>query len=69
MIFFLVVNEVCRVFFEGIVVKVGDIDIVVILGMGFFVFRGGVVYWGDFVGFVVIVVKFCVWFIKYGGLY
>ena len=35
MIFFPVVNEACRVFAEGIVVKAADLDIAAVMGMGF----------------------------------
>lgn len=35
MIFFPVVNEACRVYAEGIVVKAADLDIAGVMGMGF----------------------------------
>lgn len=39
MIFFPVVNEACRVLAEGIVVKASDLDIAVVMGMGFPAYR------------------------------
>ncbi|KAF5771550.1 putative isomerase, 3-hydroxyacyl-CoA dehydrogenase, Enoyl-CoA hydratase [Helianthus annuus] len=49
-IFFLVVNEACRVYAEGIAVKAADLDIAGVMGMGFPPYRGGVMFWGDSVG-------------------
>ncbi|WCJ23473.1 Fatty acid oxidation complex subunit alpha [Euphorbia peplus] len=50
MIFFPVVNEACRVFAEGIVVKAADADISSIMGMGFPPYRGGILFWADSLG-------------------
>ncbi|XWS53595.1 hypothetical protein CRYUN_Cryun10bG0014800 [Craigia yunnanensis] len=50
MIFFPVVNEACRVFAEGIVVKAADLDIAAVMGMGFPPYRGGIMFWADSLG-------------------
>jgi enoyl-CoA hydratase/3-hydroxyacyl-CoA dehydrogenase len=42
-----VVNEACRAIEEGIVVRASDIDVAVILGMGFPAYRGGPMKWAD----------------------
>ncbi|XP_022741326.1 peroxisomal fatty acid beta-oxidation multifunctional protein MFP2-like [Durio zibethinus] len=50
MTFFPVVNEACRVYAEGIVVKAADIDIAAVMGMGFPPYRGGIMFWADSLG-------------------
>jgi enoyl-CoA hydratase/3-hydroxyacyl-CoA dehydrogenase len=49
-IFFPVVNEGCRVVKEKIVDKASDLDVASVLAMGFPAARGGLIFWGDFVG-------------------
>ncbi|RZC50180.1 hypothetical protein C5167_018606 [Papaver somniferum] len=50
MIFFPVVNDSCRLLYEGIVVKASDLDIAAVSGMGFPSYRGGIVFWADSLG-------------------
>ncbi|KAL2525627.1 Uncharacterized protein Adt_10681 [Abeliophyllum distichum] len=50
MIFFPVVNEACRVLDEGIVVKVADLDISAVMGMGFSLYKGGILFWANSLG-------------------
>src|SRR5262249_19798479 len=50
LILFGVVNESCRVIEEGVVVRPSDIDVAVILGMGFPAYRGGPMKWADGLG-------------------
>lgn len=47
LILFGVVNESCRVIEEGVVVRPSDIDVAVMLGMGFPAYRGGPMKWAD----------------------
>eukprot|EP00191_Tetraselmis_sp_GSL018_P016528 CAMPEP_0177592728 /NCGR_PEP_ID=MMETSP0419_2-20121207/8721_1 /TAXON_ID=582737 /ORGANISM="Tetraselmis sp., Strain GSL018" /LENGTH=580 /DNA_ID=CAMNT_0019083627 /DNA_START=497 /DNA_END=2240 /DNA_ORIENTATION=+ len=49
-VFFPVVNEGCRIVAEGIVDKPADLDVAIVLGMGFPAFRGGPIKWADLVG-------------------
>jgi enoyl-CoA hydratase/3-hydroxyacyl-CoA dehydrogenase len=49
-IFFPVVNEGCRVIDEGIVDKPADLDVAMVMGMGFPAFRGGLIFWADLMG-------------------
>ena len=49
-IFFPVVNEGCRVVKERIVDKASDLDVASVMAMGFPAARGGLIFWGDFVG-------------------
>lgn len=49
-VFYPAVNEACRVIEERMVYRVSDIDIATILGMGFPVWRGGLVKWADMIG-------------------
>lgn len=49
-IFFPVVNEGCRVVKEKIVDKASDLDVASVMAMGFPAARGGLIFWGDFVG-------------------
>jgi enoyl-CoA hydratase/3-hydroxyacyl-CoA dehydrogenase len=50
MTMFGVVNESCRALDEGVVVRASDIDVAVILGMGFPAYRGGPMKWADGIG-------------------
>ncbi|KAL4446209.1 hypothetical protein ABPG77_003016 [Micractinium sp. CCAP 211/92] len=49
-VFFPVVNEGCRVIDEGIVDKAADLDVAMVMGMGFPAYRGGLIFWADLVG-------------------
>jgi enoyl-CoA hydratase/3-hydroxyacyl-CoA dehydrogenase len=69
MIFFPVVNEACRVLDEGIASKASDLDVSVVLGMGFPSYRGGIVFWADSVGAGHIYSSLKKWYESYGGLF
>ncbi|KAL6221771.1 hypothetical protein ACLB2K_005166 [Fragaria x ananassa] len=49
-ILFPVVNEACRILYEGVVIRAADLDIASVLGMSFPSYRGGIVFWADLVG-------------------
>ncbi|GMJ08393.1 MULTIFUNCTIONAL PROTEIN 2, multifunctional protein 2 [Hibiscus trionum] len=69
MIFFLVVNEACRVFAEGIAVKTADLDIATVMGMGFPAYRGGLMFWADSLGSKYIYSRLEEWSNLYGGFF
>ncbi|KAK8547640.1 hypothetical protein V6N13_009045 [Hibiscus sabdariffa] len=69
MIFFPVVNEACRVFAEGIVVKAADLDIAAVMGMGFPAYRGGLMFWADSLGSKYIYSRLEEWSNLYGGFF
>ncbi|XP_065863680.1 glyoxysomal fatty acid beta-oxidation multifunctional protein MFP-a [Euphorbia lathyris] len=69
MIFFPVVNEACRVFAEGIVVKAADADISSIMGMGFPPYRGGILFWADSLGSKYINSRLEEWSKTYGDFF
>ncbi|KAI3701455.1 hypothetical protein L6452_26547 [Arctium lappa] len=69
MVLFPVVNEACRVIEEGIVVRVADLDIASVLGMGFPSQRGGIIFWADLVGSKHIYTSLKNWSEKYGNFY
>ncbi|XP_038723922.1 peroxisomal fatty acid beta-oxidation multifunctional protein MFP2-like isoform X2 [Tripterygium wilfordii] len=69
MIFFPVVNEACRVFAEGIVVKAADLDIASVMGMGFPRYRGGILFWADSVGSKYIYSRLEEWSKMYGEFF
>jgi len=50
MLIFGVVNESCRALEEGVVIRASDIDVAIILGMGFPAYRGGPMKWADAIG-------------------
>lgn len=45
-----VVNEACRCLAEGIALRPSDIDVASVMGMGFPIYRGGVMKWADQLG-------------------
>ena len=45
------VNEALRIVAEGVVVRASDLDIISITGYGFNMWKGGLVHWGETVGF------------------
>jgi 3-hydroxyacyl-CoA dehydrogenase / enoyl-CoA hydratase / 3-hydroxybutyryl-CoA epimerase / enoyl-CoA isomerase len=49
-LFLPMLNEASRVLTEGIVREPGDVDMGLILGIGFPAFRGGILRWGDTLG-------------------
>ncbi|KAJ4841285.1 hypothetical protein Tsubulata_009570 [Turnera subulata] len=69
MILFPVVNEACRVFAEGIVVKAADLDIASVMGMGFPPYRGGIMFWADSVGSKYIYSRLEEWSKAYGEFF
>ncbi|XP_038704401.1 glyoxysomal fatty acid beta-oxidation multifunctional protein MFP-a-like [Tripterygium wilfordii] len=69
MIFFPVVNEACRVFAEGIVVKAADLDIASVMGMGFPPYRGGILFWADSLGSKYIYSRLEEWSKMYGEFF
>ncbi|GAY35865.1 hypothetical protein CUMW_019050 [Citrus unshiu] len=69
MIFFPVVNEACRVFAEGIAVKAADLDIASVMGMGFPVYRGGIMFWADSLGSKYIYSRLEEWSSLYGEFF
>ncbi|CAK7333386.1 unnamed protein product [Dovyalis caffra] len=69
MIFFPVVNEACRVFAEGIVVKAADLDIASLMGMGFPPYRGGILFWADSLGSKYIYSRLEEWSKTYGEFF
>ncbi|KAI5021660.1 hypothetical protein ZWY2020_058390 [Hordeum vulgare] len=69
MVFFPVINEACRVLDEGIAVKVSDLDIASIFGMGFPPYRGGVMLWGDSIGAKYIHEKLQQWAKRYSSFF
>ncbi|KAL5228604.1 hypothetical protein ABZP36_016869 [Zizania latifolia] len=69
MVFFLVINEACRVLDEGIAVKASDLDIASIFGMGFPPYRGGIMFWADFIGAKYIHDKLEEWAKRYGDFF
>ncbi|KAL8100997.1 glyoxysomal fatty acid beta-oxidation multifunctional protein MFP-a-like [Apium graveolens] len=50
MLFFPVVNEACRILAEGVAVRASDLDIASVLGRVFPAYRGGIIFWANFVG-------------------
>lgn len=50
MLFFPVVNEACRILAEGVAIRASDLDIASVLGRGFPAYRGGIIFWANFVG-------------------
>ncbi|KAH9765881.1 peroxisomal fatty acid beta-oxidation multifunctional protein MFP2 [Citrus sinensis] len=69
MIFFPVVNEACLVFAEGIAVKAADLDIASVMGMGFPVYRGGIMFWADSLGSKYIYSRLEEWSSLYGEFF
>ncbi|KAI3804401.1 hypothetical protein L1987_25908 [Smallanthus sonchifolius] len=69
MVFFPVVNEACRVYAEGIAVKAADLDIAGVMGMGFPLYRGGIMFWGDLVGSKYINGRLNEWSKMYGDFF
>jgi 3-hydroxyacyl-CoA dehydrogenase/enoyl-CoA hydratase/3-hydroxybutyryl-CoA epimerase/3-hydroxyacyl-CoA dehydrogenase/enoyl-CoA hydratase/3-hydroxybutyryl-CoA epimerase/enoyl-CoA isomerase len=49
-LFLPMLTEACRILEEGIVREPGDVDMGLILGIGFPAFRGGLMHWADSVG-------------------
>ncbi|EFN52227.1 hypothetical protein CHLNCDRAFT_59763 [Chlorella variabilis] len=66
-IFFPVVNEGCRVIDEGIVDKPADLDVAMVMGMGFPAFRGGLIFWADLVGADYICQRLAGWAKQFSG--
>ncbi|KAI3432440.1 hypothetical protein D9Q98_003993 [Chlorella vulgaris] len=66
-IFFPVVNEGCRVIDEGIVEKAADLDVAMVMGMGFPAFRGGLIFWADLVGADYICKRLSGWAQQFSG--
>jgi len=69
MIMFPVVNEACRVLAEKIVSQASDLDIAMVLGMGFPPYRGGIVCWADIVGPKYIASRLNTWAKAYGDFF
>uniref|UniRef100_A0A0D6QWP2 3-hydroxyacyl-CoA dehydrogenase n=1 Tax=Araucaria cunninghamii TaxID=56994 RepID=A0A0D6QWP2_ARACU len=69
MVFFPVVNEACRVLDEGIAVQASDLDIASVMGMGFPPYRGGLIFWADFLGPEYIYSKLKIWSESYGDFF
>ncbi|XP_042060407.1 peroxisomal fatty acid beta-oxidation multifunctional protein AIM1-like [Salvia splendens] len=69
MILFPVVNEACRVFDEGVVVRASDLDTASILGMSFPSYRGGIIFWADTIGADHIYKSLQKWYKLYGNFF
>ncbi|KAM7527043.1 hypothetical protein LguiB_030453 [Lonicera macranthoides] len=69
MLFFPVVNEACRVLAEGIAVKASDLDIASVLVMGFPSYRGGIIFWANYLGSGYIYSRLEDWCKEYGEFF
>ncbi|BBN10760.1 enoyl-CoA hydratase/3-hydroxyacyl-CoA dehydrogenase [Marchantia polymorpha subsp. ruderalis] len=69
MVLFPTVNEACRVLEEGVVLRASDLDLATILGMGFPRYRGGIIFWGDYIGSSHIHSQLSKWSTLYGEFY
>ncbi len=64
-----VVNEACRCLDEGIAIRPSDIDVASVMGMGFPVYRGGVMKWADMVGVRHVFERLSQWAAVHGPIY
>jgi len=65
LIVFSIINEACRTLEEGIAIRASDIDVSSVFGMGFPSYRGGVMHFGQTVGFKKIYDFFDTYYNKY----
>lgn len=69
MVFFLVINEACRILEDNVVTELASLDIASVLGMGFPPYRGGIIFWADGLGTVYILDRLKQWWLLYGDVY
>ena len=68
-VLFGVVNEACRCLDEKIAIRASDIDVACVMGMGFPVYRGGLMHWADPLGARHIHDRLATWAKAHGAVY
>jgi enoyl-CoA hydratase/3-hydroxyacyl-CoA dehydrogenase len=68
-VLFGVVNEACRCLDEKIAIRASDIDVACVMGMGFPVYRGGLMHWADRLGARHIYDRLATWAKAHGAVY